>query len=514
MDEPGTPLPTAKIVACPLDEVADNGGDEADANHSPMNDFSCPFRRAWAALVLAVVMAMFLAPGAPRVRASPPSASDWPRFRGPNGSGVSKARNLPLVVGEETNMAWHVAVPPGSSSPIVAGDGVFLTAFEGEHRWTLCFDLQTGVQRWRRSVESVRFERKTKPNDPASSTPCTDGTRVYVLFSGFGLVAYSLAGDEQWRRPLGPFNPPHGMASSPILADGNVIILADQVTHSHLAAFDAVSGREKWRVPRGDFVGGYATPILSGGEVVVSGPVELIGYATDSGARRWSLPRMGVMPVGSPVAEGGLIFVYNDAVPPFESLAREMRGDRNGDGKLEPDEFPDPSFKEAVLAIDRAYGNGDGAVDQKEWDSALRLMNTMNAFVAARRKGNKVSEVWRVTKLLADAASPLLYQDVLYLVRNGGLLSSVDPTSGRILRQERVPGFEGQIFASPVAADGKVYLTSAAGKIAVIAAGREWTTLQVNSLPEGCYATPALAGDMMLVRSERSLWAFRKRPKH
>jgi outer membrane protein assembly factor BamB len=134
--------------------------------------------------------------------------------------------------------------------------------------------------------------------------------------------------------------------------------------------------------------------------------------------------------------------------------------------------------------------------------------------VAARRKGNKVSEVWRVTKLLADAASPLLYQDVLYLVRNGGLLSSVDPTNGRILRQERVPGFEGQIFASPVAADGKVYLTSAAGKIAVIAAGREWTTLQVNSLPEGCYATPALAGDTMLVRSEGSLWAFRKRPKH
>src|SRR5262245_24189432 len=174
---------------------------------------------------------------------------------------------------------------------------------------------------------------------------------------------------------------------------------------------------------------------------------------------------MGVLPAGGPVCDGNRLFAYNDAVPPFEALAREMRGDRNGDGKLEPDEFPDPSFKEAVLAIDRAYGNGDGAVDQKEWDSALRLMNTMNTFVAARRKGGKVSEAWRITKLLEDAASPLLYRDVLYLVRNGGLLSSVDPGDGRILRQERVPGLDGQVFASPVAADGKVYLADAAGKI-------------------------------------------------
>jgi outer membrane protein assembly factor BamB len=364
---------------------------------------------------------------------------------------------------------------------------------------------------WQQKIKAVRLERKTKPNDAASATPTTDGTNVYALFSGFGLVAYSWNGEERWRRSLGPFNPHHGMASSPILAQGNVMVLADQVSASHIAAFDAASGQERWRTPRGDFVGGYGTPILMGSDVVVSGPIEMVAYAAANGERRWSIPRMGVMPVSSPISEANRIFAYNDAVPPFESLAREMKGDRNGDGKLEPDEFPDPSFREAVLAIDRNYGNGDGAIDQKEWDGALRLMNTMNAFVAARIEGVQATELWRTTKMLANAASPLLYQNILYLVRNGGILSTVDPAKGEVLRQERVPGFEGNLFASPVAADGKIYLLNEVGQLAVIAAGLEMRPLQVNDLHDACYATPALAEETILVRSEHALWAFRKK---
>jgi outer membrane protein assembly factor BamB len=303
------------------------------------------------------------------------------------------------------------------------------------------------------------------------------------------------------------------MASSPILAPGRVIVVADQVSASHIVAFDTASGQEKWRTPRGNFVGGYATPILVGGDVVVSGPIEMLAYSAATGERRWSVPRMGVMPVSSPVSEGDRVFAYNDAVPPFESLARELKGDRNGDGKLQPDEFPDPSFQEAVLAIDRNYGNGDGAIDQKEWDGALRLMNTMNAFVAARVDGSHATELWRTTKMLANAASPLLYREVLYLVRNGGIVSAVDPGSGEVLRQERVPGLEGTIYASPVAADGKIYVVNAPGKVAVLAAGAECQTLHVNDLHDNCYATPALVEGMILVRSEHALWAFRKKGK-
>ena len=434
---------------------------------------------------------------------------EWSRFRGPNGSGVSSARNLPTEFGPKTNLAWTCKVPAGVSSPILDGGRVFLTGFDGDRRLTLCLDLESGRRLWEQAIESGRAERKTKPNDLASSTPATDGTNVYVLFSGFGLIAYSMTGEERWRKPLGPFNPPHGMASSPILANGNVIVLADQVTDSYIAAFEPTAGKERWRTSRANFVGGYSTPVLVKEDLVVSGPVEMIGYSMATGERRWSVPRMGVMPVGSPVCDKDRIFAYNGAVPPFESLAREFKSDRNGDGKIEPDEFPDPSFKEAVLTIDRNYGNGDGAIDQKEWDGSLRLMNTMNALVAARINGSQATELWRTTKILADAASPLLYQDVLYLVRNGGILSSVDPKTGEVLRQERLPQFEGTIFTSPVAADGKIYIANASGKVAVVAAVPELQTLKINNLSEKCYATPALADGTILIRTEHSLWAFR-----
>jgi outer membrane protein assembly factor BamB len=185
-----------------------------------------------------------------------------------------------------------------------------------------------------------------------------------------------------------------------------------------------------------------------------------------------------------------------------------MKGDRNGDGRISPDEFPDPSFKEAVRAVDRVYGNGDGAVDKEEWDGALKLMRTMNSLVAVDIDGARSKERWRTSKMLTDAASPLLYRGLLYLVKNGGLLASVDPESGEILRQDRIPGVEGNFFASPVAADGRLFILNESGKLAVLQAGRDWQVLAVNDLAENCYATPALADGLIVVRSERELWAF------
>lgn len=432
--------------------------------------------------------------------------ADWARFRGPNGSAVSEMRKLPVVFGPTTNLAWRTDAPKGTSSPIVSGNRVFLTGYDGTRLLTRCVSLQTGDLIWERSLEAARTERKSPPNDAASSTPVASERAVHVLFSGFGLVTYALDGREQWRRSLGPFTQPHGMANSPVLADSLLIIVADQVSDSYIAAFDAMTGEQKWRTPRANFVGGYSTPLLRRNEVIVAGPAELVAYSIQRGERTWSVPRMGIMPIGSPVCIGDRIFVNNDAVPPFESLANQFKSDRNGDGKITPEEFPDPSFKEAVLAIDRAYGNGDGAVDKDEWDGALRLMRTLNALVAINV--NDPKELWRNTKKLADAASPIVYQGVLYLVRDGGILTSVDPDTGGILRQERIPGMQGRIFASPVAAAGKLCILSESGKAAIIKAGRNWELLTVNDLAERCYATPALVDGMLLIRTEHSLFAF------
>jgi outer membrane protein assembly factor BamB len=301
------------------------------------------------------------------------------------------------------------------------------------------------------------------------------------------------------------------MASSPVLAAGAVVVVADQVSDSYIAAFEAASGRPKWKTPRPNLVGGYATPVLHGSEILTSGPMEMVAYAADTGARRWSIPKMGVMPVASPVCLGDHIYAYNDAVPPYEQLAGQLKADRNGDGKISPDEFPDPSFKEAVRAIDRVYGNGDGAVDQEEWDGALKLMRTLNSLVAVDFDGAQSKERWRTTKLLTDAASPLLYRGLLYLVKNGGLLATVDTESGELLRQDRIPGLEGNIFASPVAADGKLFIINESGKFGVLQSGRNWRVLAVNDLADNCYATPAIADGFIVVRSERDLWAFQNK---
>ena len=161
-----------------------------------------------------------------------------------------------------------------------------------------------------------------------------------------------------------------------------------------------------------------------------------------------------------------------------------------------------------MLAIDRVYGNGDGAVDKAEWDGALKLIRTMNTFVAVDLDGAQPKERWRVTKMLTDTASPLFYRGLLYLVKNGGLLATIDPESGEILRQDRISGVEGSFFASPIAADGKLFLVNESGKLAVLEAGRDWHVLSVNDLADNCYATPAIVDGVILVRSEHHLFCI------
>jgi outer membrane protein assembly factor BamB len=336
-----------------------------------------------------------------------------------------------------------------------------------------------------------------------------------VFFPEFGILCYSVEGQERWRVPLGPFDPPHGMATSPVLAGGNVVLAADQVRDSFVAAFDAASGGLVWKVTRPSLVGGYSTPVVyeppgEPAQVVVSGPLELIAYSVETGEEQWSAPRTGVMPISVPVFGGGLFFVNNGAVPPFEDLAVTFKADGNKDGRLSPEEFPDPAFQGAVLAIDRVYGNGDGTIDQQEWDGALRLMQGMNSLVAIR-PGRSVAaegrEGWRLTKGLTDIPSPLFYQDSLYMIRDGGVLTRLNPRTGEIVTQIRLRDALDKYFASPVAGDGKVYLTSQAGKISVVRADRD-EILAMNDLGEECYATPAIANGGIYLRTAGTLYFF------
>ena len=446
------------------------------------------------------------------------SGAEWPRFRGPNGSGVSQAAGLPVEFGPKKNLIWRVSPPPGGSSPIVARSRLFLTGYDDKRLLTSCFNALTGKLLWRREVERSRTDRRTAPNDAATPSPVTDGDNVYVLFPDFGLLSYAADGRERWRVPLPSFNPPHGMATSPILAGDNVILAADQVSGSFVAAFRASDGKLAWKKPRPALVGGYSTPIVyetpgATPQVLVSSPLELAAYSSATGEKLWSADRMGVMPISGPVIGNDLVFVNNAAVPPFHDLAITFKADKNQDGRLTPEEFPDPAFREAVLSIDRVYGNGDGAIDAPEWNGALKLMQGMNALVALRPGAlvaQESRERWRVTKGLPDVPSPLFYKDVLYLVKDGGIMTALDPKTGAVLKQTRLQGALDKFFASPVAADGKIYLTSESGKIAVVTASPELNLLAVNDLGEECHATPAIANAGIYVRTREALYFFAK----
>src|SRR5262245_35708603 len=146
------------------------------------------------------------------------AVDDWPRFRGPNGTGIQDTASLPQELSATKNVVWKTSLPPGYSSPVVSGDRIFLTAFEGEKLLTIALDRASGKELWRRESPRDRHEKLDQRNGPASPTPVADGRNVYVFFADYGLVSYAFDDKERWRPPLGPFDNVYGMGSSPVLA--------------------------------------------------------------------------------------------------------------------------------------------------------------------------------------------------------------------------------------------------------------------------------------------------------
>jgi outer membrane protein assembly factor BamB len=450
--------------------------------------------------------------------AAPLSASDWSRFRGPNGTGVSPDRGLPSAMDPQKDATWSVAAPPGHSSPIVVGGRVFLTGHEGDERLTLCYDAATGKEIWRRGVPRARAETFHPLNGPTTPTPATDGESLFVFFPELGLLSYDRDGKERWRTPLGPFRSVQGLAASPICVDGHVVLLVDTPEEAYLSAFDAGTGERVWRVERPTGVlGSYATPTLwtregAPTQIVVAGAKELTGYAAASGARLWWATGLTVMPTGPPFVAGDSVYTVEPAEtgwPPFgEPLARF---DPDQDGRIAiEDAGEDPIWARSLIGIDRNTGNGDGVVTREEYTQASS--GDLGGGLARTRLGGEgdvtaSQVVWRHTKSMPSLSGALLFEGILYVVRNA-IVSTFDPEDGRLLRRERVRGAVGEYYASPVAGDGKVYLASLDGKVTVLRAGQDWEILSTADLGEPVVATPAIADGRVYVRSEKALHCF------
>jgi outer membrane protein assembly factor BamB len=453
--------------------------------------------------------------------ASGVSAADWPRFRGPNGAGVADGPALPASL-DPGGAVWKVAVPHGYSSPILLGERLYLTAFEGDDLLVLCLSRADGRELWRRKAPRPRVEKVDKRNTPASPSAAASGDRVVVFFADFGLVAYDHAGQELWRTPLGPFDNVYGMGASPILANGLVLLSCDQSRGSFVAAFDAKTGRERWRTPRPEALSGHATPVVlsragAPDQLIVPGSFRLDAYDIKTGAVVWyanGLP--SEMKSGAVLGEGAVYVVgYSSPLnepgqhPKLPSYADwRAAQDQDKDGRVTKAEA-DPTSKDYFDFIDL---DRDGSISESEWRMNEAMMAAENGLLAFKSDGKgdvtRSGLLWSYRRSIPQLPTPVLYRGVLYMINDGGILTTLDPATGKALKQGRLREAVDHYFASPVAGDGKVYFVSKSGIASVLKAGPEQEPLSVADLAEEVAATPALGDGRLYLRTRSSLYCF------
>jgi outer membrane protein assembly factor BamB len=450
-------------------------------------------------------------------------AADWPQFRGPNGSGLCPSCGQPPIeFGPQKNVLWKTEMPEGKSSPVLAGDLIFLTGSEGDDLITLCLSRTTGKVQWRRSVRAPKREAQHALNHRAAPTAVTAGKSVFVFFADFGLVAYDFEGKQQWQLPLGPFNSQHGIVASPVYADGRVILVFDQDTDAYMIAVDADSGKIAWKTPR-NVINGYSTPIIyrpSGGrvQVIAPGSYQLTAYAIADGEPLWFVRGLTCQPKSAPTIAGDIVYFSgwtpgNDVgeqveLPPFAEVI--VAADANHDGKLAQPELPQPwqpTGTWRAIDLDR-----DGFMNEREWTFFRTRRASRNGLLAVKLGGSgdvtDTHVLWRYEKSLPDVPTPLVYNNVVFLFRSGGIVTSLDAQTGKVLKQARLTGAIEDYYASPIGVDGKIYIASEHGKVAVLRAAGDWEILAINEFDSDIYATPALDAGQMYIRTRNALYAI------
>lgn len=460
-------------------------------------------------------------------------AEDWRQFRGPNASGVAPGNYpLPVEFSQTDKLKWSVKLGDGVACPIIAGGRVFITAMVAEQKFgVFSFDVATGKPLWKREFDTGKLPRITPPNSHASSTPATDGNRVYVYFSTLGLMALDVSdGKTIWERPIPPpaYLMDWGPASSPVVYGDKVFFNQDDDLSSMLLAFDAATGDERWRTARPEMLAGYAIPVICEAngqtDLVVAGTGKMKGYDPDTGKERWTCNTLLRTTMTSPIVKDGVIYTanqsYGDENRTLKFALLEWL-DTNQDGKLARAELP----KEFWKRFDISDKDHNGAIEGDELDTAFQSSENQvggGASIQAIRGGGKgnvtaTHVIWNNQYKLkipaSNLSSPIVVGDELFVVKKGGLSSSFDIASGKSNWQlARIKNI-GDYYASPVAGDGKIYVTGENGFIVVLSQGPTLNVLAKNDMGETCVATPAIADGRIFIRSRESLFCVSEEAK-
>jgi outer membrane protein assembly factor BamB len=441
-------------------------------------------------------IALAAAPKLTPLPARPSARGAWPSFRGPDATGVADGQNLPDTwdVKAGANVLWRTPIPGlAHSSPIVWGDRVFVTtAVSGRgnatfkpglygdgdasedrssHKWMLyALDRRTGKIVWERTAaEGPPLNKRHIKSTYASASPATDGRVVVAWFGSQGVHAYDADGTFRWkvdlgRVDMGAYDVPTyewGPASSPIIWNDLVIVQCDTQADSFLLALDLATGKTVWKTER-DELPSWGTPTVvntpNGAELVTNASNFVRGYDPKTGKERWRLGRSSKITAPTPFAADGLTVIASGRRP--ERPLFVVRPDSSGD-------------------ITPAAGA------------------TSSAGVA-----------WSKTGRGSYMPTPIAYGGILYVLGNDGIFDAYDLKTGEEIYRQRLPHLGSGFSASPIIADGRIYISGEDGDLIVVAAGREFKHIATNSMGELLMATPALSNGAMFVRSAQSVMAI------
>ncbi len=451
-------------------------------------------------------------------------AADGPSYFRKDQGAVGDGFALPEQFDAKQQLVWRQAVAPGISTPCVHDDLVVVTTWDKARKElaTVALDRATGKQRWKKTVAVKRVEKTHSAGSPAVSTPACDGKRIYVFFGSAGLICYDLEGGEVWKKTMGPFQDEFGASSSPVLVDNLVVLSEDHDVNSFLIAVDAATGKTVWKTSREGQTRSYSTPVVwkSSTErvLVVAGALKLTAYKIKTGRPLWWVNGLSRIVDTTPAISGDRLFMASwtpggdqaerIAMEPFTEAVTKL--DKNKNGAIAKSELPKGS--PVAARFFRIDLDQDGELGPVEWKRHADVFaKAQNVAMAVRAGGRgdvtKTHVEWLFREGLPVVPSPTVYKGVMYMVKNSGILTSLDAATGKRTRRGRIPG-RGNYYASLVAGDGKIYACNEAGVMSIIKAGKQWTVIGQHDFGERIQATPVVRNGRMFIRTGNAVYCF------
>jgi len=382
------------------------------------------------------------------------SADDWPAWRGPKGNGISTETAAPMKWSASENIAWRTEIPGrGRSSPIVTGDRIFVTTGveDDQSRRVICISRTDGKILWSQSVHSGPGGKMHQDNTMASSTPATDGERVFAAFvddQGMKVVALDMDGKILWTVAPGTFYSNHGFAASPVIYGDGVIVNGHQDGTAFVVMLDRKTGNEIWRYTPAVNQRSFSTPVLTqyegADQLILTGSQQTLGLNPATGEKLWSAAGPTEKFVCTPSVGHGMVFSFGGS-PDKKSLAVKL--------------------------------GGSGDVTETH-------------------------VVWRSERAMPYVPSPVLVGDYLHIINDLGVYTCIEPVTGKVLHTARALG---STYSSPIAVGDRIYMFEDTGKCTIFENRPGIHVLAKNSLDEEMYTTPAISNGQLFVRTTTAL---------